>query len=188
MKKMTFVTNRYTLGLIIAALFSVMVYVGYMGLNSHNEIVMNEAIVVDAVIDQEQEEELFLSNSNLADSNAVFFVEYRFDRDRTRGKQLELLRNIIDDPNSVVDTRQEAEQKIIQITGYLEQELQLENLIKAKGFEDAVVFLQPGSVTAVINQGEFTRNEIVQITDLATTVTGQGIENIFIVPKGREIE
>jgi len=178
---MTIVTNKYTLVLIVVTLFAVVVYIGYIGLKPYHE-----ALVVEATIDQDNEQlellkEEYIYLSDFSDTVA-FFVEYRLDRDRTRGKQIELLRKIIDDSNSVAETRQEAQEKIIQITNYLEKELQLENLIKARGFEDSVVFIQPQSVTAVINQEEFTRDELVQITDLITTVTGKSIENIFIVP------
>jgi len=184
-KKMTIITNRYTLGLILVALFSAMLYIGYMELKPYNE-----ALILETAISQENEHlgwlnENYVNLSKLSD-DAVFFVEYRLDRDKIRGKQLELLKKIVEDPNSVAETRQEAQQKIIQITNYLEQELQLEKLIKAKGFKDAVVFIQPQSVTAVVNQREFTKDEIAQITDLITTVTGQSIENIYLIPNGGE--
>ena len=190
MKKMTIVTNKYTLGLIVVALFAVMLYMGYIGLSPYNEALVNETMVVEAIADQENEQfgllnEDYVSQGNLFDEN-VFFIEYRLDRDRTRGNQVELLRKIIDDPNSIAETRQEAEEKIIRITNYLGKELQLENLIKAKGFEETVVFIQPQSVTAVINQEEFTRDELIRITDLIITVTGQSIENIYIVPNRSE--
>ncbi|MBS3970241.1 MAG: SpoIIIAH-like family protein [Clostridia bacterium] len=185
MKKMTIITNRYTLGLILVALFSAMLYIGYMELKPYDE-----ALVLETATKQKDDQFEWLNedyvNLSKSSDDAVFFVEYRLDRDKIRGKQLELLKKIVEDPNSVAETRQEAQQKIIQITNYLEQELQFENLIKAKGFKDAVIFIQPQSVTAVVNQKEFTKDEIAQITDLVITVTGQSIENIYIVPNGGE--
>lgn len=180
---MTIITNRYTLGLILVALFSAMLYIGYMELKPYNDALMLETVTNENEFQFGwiNEESVNLSKGF---DETIFFVEYRLERDKVRGKQLELLKKIVEDPNSVAETRQEAQQKIIQITNYLEQELQLENLIKAKGFQDAVIFIQPQSVTAVVNQKEFTREEIAQIADLLITVTGQSIENIYIIPNG----
>jgi len=185
MKRMTIVTNKYTLGLIAVVLFAVMLYLGYVGLASYNA-----TIAVGTITEQEDEELSWLNeddvNLNNISNSAAFFIEYRLDRDRTRGQQLELLRKIIDDANSGAEALQEAQEKIIQITNSLEKELHLESLIKAKGFEDAVTFIKPQSVTTVIDQEEFSRDEIVRITDLVMTVTGQNIENIFIIPNRGE--
>ena len=184
---MTIVTNKYTLGLIVVAIFMTMLYMGYMWLAPYND-----AIAVGTITEQEDEELSWLNeddiNLNNISNSAAFFIEYRLDRDRTRGQQLELLRKIIDDANSEAEIRQEAQEKIIQITNFLEKELHLENLIKAKGFEDAVAFLKPQSVTTVVDQKEFSRDEIIRIKDLVMTVTGQNIENIFIVPGRGEKE
>lgn len=179
---MTIITNRYTLGLVLLTLFSAMLYIGYMELKPEDNLAIDTST-------QAYEEQFTWINEDYVNltklpQGSEFFVEYRLDRERSRGKQLELLDNIVENPNSVAETRQEAQQKILQITNYLDQELQLENLIKAKGFKDAVIFIQPQSVSVVVNQQEFSREEIAQIADLVTTITSQSIENIYIIPNG----
>jgi stage III sporulation protein AH len=181
---MTIITNRYTFGLIIAALFAAMIYIGYLEFRPAEEMVMLEDLSLGEETQTVDYQNIVLSTMSNTENGPKFFIEYRLERDRTRSRQLELLQNIVEDPNSVAETRQEAQQKILQISNYLEQELQLENLIKAKGFEDAVAFIQPHSVTIVINQTNFEDSEITTIADLATNITSQSLENIFIIPKG----
>jgi len=178
---MTIITNRYTLGLVLVALFSAMLYIGYLELKPQDNLA-----IIDTATETNEEQFAWINedytNLSKLPEGTEFFIEYRLDRDRTRERQLDLLQNIVEDPNSVAETRQEAQQKILQISNYLDQELQLENLIKAKGFKDAVIFIQPQSVSVVVNQKEFDRDEIAQITDLVITITSQNIENIYIIP------
>ncbi len=174
---MTIITNRYTLGLILSALFAAFIYIGYLELKPDDRIA-----VVETGGDTIVEELAFLKTDNNIDGIG-FFVEYRLERDRTRSKQIDLLQQIVENPNSVAETRQEAQQKLLQITNFLEQELQLEHLIMAKGFADSVIFIQPQSVTVVINQREFTQIEITKIADLVTKVTSQSMNNIYVIPK-----
>ncbi len=178
---MTIITNRYTLGLVLVALFSAMLYIGYLELKPQDNLA-----IIDTAVQSDEDQYTWLNedyvNLSKLPEGSRFFVEYRLDRDRTRERQLDLLQNIVEDPNSVAETRQEAQQKILQISNYLDQELQLENLIKAKGFNDAVILIQPQSVSVVVDQKDFNRDEIAQITDLIITITSQSIENIYIIP------
>ncbi len=181
---MTIITNRYTIGLMISALFAAMIYIGYMEFKPDDGLSYIETV---APVEEESEwiemKDIDFVNLQEISNGKEFFAEYRLERDRTRSRQLDLLQQIVENPESVAETRQEAQQKILEITNYLDQELQLEHLIKAKGFDDAVVFIQPHSVTVVINQESFEDNEITKIADLVTTVTSQGLDNIYIIPK-----
>lgn len=127
---------------------------------------------------------------NIMDSPAVnskqgddFFVEYRLERDRVRSRQTTLLREIVDNPNSVAETRQEAQRQLLDITKRMEQELELENLIEAKGYREAVLFIQPSGAIVVVRAGELKQEDQVRIADMVSRVTNQPLENITIIPK-----
>ncbi|MEW6621668.1 MAG: SpoIIIAH-like family protein [Bacillota bacterium] len=181
---MTIITNRYTLGLVLMAFFSAIVYIGYMELKPVQQMPAINTIGSTS----SSEYEMIMENEKYGKTEFTegteYFIEYKLERDRIRDTQLDLLRQIVENPNSVAETRREAQQEILQITKYLEQELQLEYLILAKGFEEAVVFIQPQSVTVVINQDIVKDADAMKIVDLVTTVTTQSMDNIFIIPKG----
>ncbi|GAW94164.1 SpoIIIAH-like family protein [Calderihabitans maritimus] len=117
-------------------------------------------------------------------SGDEFFVEYRLERDRIRSQQVQLLREVVDNPNSVAETRQEAQNRILEITQRMEQELQLENLIVAKGYKDAVVFIEPDSVTVIVHEKNLTQTDAAKIADLVSRYTDHKLEDIVIIPKG----
>lgn len=112
-----------------------------------------------------------------------FFVEYRLERDRVRSRQISLLREIVDNPNSLAENRSEAQRQLLDITRRLEQELELENLILAKGYKEGVVFLQPMAGTIVLRKLELKQSDIVKIADLVSRITGLDLERITIIPK-----
>ena len=112
-----------------------------------------------------------------------FFVDYRLERDRMRSRQVEMLQQIVDDPNSVAETRDEAQKLIINITKTMEQEMQLENLIVAKGYDDAAIFIDKDSVTVIVLSPSLAEQDVTRIADLVTRVSGQEMENVVIIPK-----
>ena len=115
--------------------------------------------------------------------NNDFFVEYRMERERVRGRQVELLEGIINNPDSTDDMRREAQQRLMQVTENMERELHLENLIKAKGYSEAALFIQPGSATVILKKASISEQDATRIADLVSRVTGYDLNDIVIIPK-----
>lgn len=117
------------------------------------------------------------------DKGANFFVDYRLDRQRARGQRLELLREIINNPASEKEARNKAQQEILTISKNISRELELENLIRAKGFDDAIVFLEEDSANVVVKSENVTPEEATRICDLVARGTGIPEQNIIIIPQ-----
>lgn len=79
-----------------------------------------------------------------------FFAEYRMERERVRGEQVELLREMLNNPNVDEKSRAAASAQLVQILEALEQEIKTEALIKAQGFQDCVVIIQPQCTVVVV--------------------------------------
>jgi stage III sporulation protein AH len=195
---MTFVTNKRTIGGILLVLAAIFVYLGYseghQGVKELRASMLpgEEAYSVDSVTaSPEESSQINVEQSSVPQLDArlddltgeEFFVEYRLERDRTRSRQIELLQSIVDNPNSAQTQRQEAQKKILTITTTLEQELKLENLIKAKGYQDAVLFIQPTSVIVIVQASNFGPNDATKIADLVSKTTGHDMEQITVIPK-----
>lgn len=115
------------------------------------------------------------------DSN--FYVEYRLERVRTRGQRVEWLREVINNVNSSGETRQKAQDNLLNISSCMEKEVEMENLIKAKGYDDAVVLIDNRSVTAVIATDNLNPEEAIRLADLISRGTGVDSSNIVIIAK-----
>lgn len=112
-----------------------------------------------------------------------FFVEYRLERERTRGKQMALLREVIDNPSTNQEARAIAQEKLLALGDFTAGELELESMLKAKGFGEVAVFLKETGATVIVQAERLSPGEAGRIMDLVVRETGLDQEKIIIIPK-----
>lgn len=122
-------------------------------------------------------------NEKTTANNTDFYVEYRIERERTRGQRVEWLREVINSANSDTETRQKAQDNLLEISGCMEKEVIMENLIKAKGYADAAVLIDNMSVTVVVATDILHPEETVSLAELIARGTGVDTGNIIIITK-----
>jgi len=120
-------------------------------------------------------------NKNGLEKN--FFIDYRLERDRLRSQEADYLREIINNPNASKESKEKAQKDLIALAQKIEKEMMMENLIKAKGFEDSVVLLAENSANVVVKSSGLQTKEVAQITDIVTRITGLPIDKITIVER-----
>lgn len=113
---------------------------------------------------------------------ADFFGEYRLERDRLRSERSEVLREVFKTARSD-DSRQKAQDAILKLTIDKQRESEMENLIKAKGFADALVFIRDNNVSVVVKAQTLTKEEVIQVADIISRVAGVSPEDITISAK-----
>lgn len=111
-----------------------------------------------------------------------FFTEYRLERERIRSERSDLLREIIKNAKSD-DMKQKAQETVLKMALDKQRESEMENIIKARGFADALVFVRETSVSAVVKCNTLSREEVVQVADAISRVTGVKQEDITISAK-----
>jgi len=112
-----------------------------------------------------------------------FFIDYKLERDRLRGQEADYLRELINNPNASSESKEKAQQDLIALSQKVEKEMIVENLIKAKGFEDAVIFFSDDHVNIVIKTDGLLQKDIAQITDVVTKTTGISVDKITIIER-----
>jgi len=112
-----------------------------------------------------------------------FFVEYRLERERTRGQRVEWLREVINNNNSAAETRQKAQEHLMVISSNMAKEIELENLIRAKGYKDAVVLVDDRAATVIVAARSLSAEEAARITELISRGTGVDSKNVVIIKK-----
>jgi len=118
------------------------------------------------------------------DLGGDFLTEFRLERERARSLQLDLLREVLDDPDIGGSARDQAMSLWLEITRSVTLETDIENLIRAKGFEDAVAVLSSGKATILIKAAALTEQEVVRIADIAVRVAGLSYEDITVMARG----
>lgn len=115
-------------------------------------------------------------------SGREFFVEYRLERDRIRSQEIQMLKGLLDHPNSSAEARNEAQRRLIRLTEYMDQEMQLEALLEAKGYPEAAVFIQPSTVNVVVRASKLEDQDVARIGELVARTTGRRTDEVIIIP------
>lgn len=116
-------------------------------------------------------------------SSSSFFRDYRFEREQERNKEMDYISSIVDNPNSDNEMIKEAQAQLLELTSNMEKELIIENLIKAKGFNEAVVLIHNNYVNIIVEKLELEPEHIAILTDIVRRESGVELENIKIMSK-----
>lgn len=117
------------------------------------------------------------------DDTHAFFVEYRLERDRVRGQELEMLNDIISNAHAGVETRREAELQVLKLVELMEKELIIENMLKAQGYADAIFFGGKEGFTIMIHTETLSEEEYWQIAEMVGAVAGVPREKVQVIQK-----
>lgn len=111
-------------------------------------------------------------------SGENYFVDYRLKRDQFRQETKAMLSELL---NSTVDkSKAQAQEKWLELSTKIHKEGEVENLLKIKGFKDAVADVFPENVTVIIYAPSLTPNEVSTIQDIVVRVTKVRLDKITI--------
>ena len=108
-----------------------------------------------------------------------FFDIYRSERDSVRTQELAYLDAIVAQGGDEA-TLSEAQKQKMTLVGCMESELNTENLIRAKGFEEVIVSMHNGSVNVIVDADALTDEQVAQILDIVLRETGETADNIKV--------
>ena len=118
------------------------------------------------------------------DGTAVetFFSSHRSNRETARAEEFSYLDAIISSESTSESVKASAEDKQVELLSFIEKELVLESLIKAKGFEDAVVTMSTNNLNVIVKQAELTKEEVAQILGTILQETDYVASQVYVVP------
>lgn len=112
----------------------------------------------------------------------TFFSAYRSEREATRESEFLYLDAIITSETSSEAAKTAAEEQKLGLVDRMETEMQLESLVKAKGFEDAIVTMSDSGVNVVVGTPELTAEQAAQIYDIVRSETEFTAGDVKIIP------
>ena len=116
------------------------------------------------------------SKENL--ESATYIVGMKMTREKQRNELTEKLNEIINNPSTTDEAKVEASNMKVEMVKNSDKELQLENLLLAKGYEDAIVYINEGKANVVVNMEEITQNDANKIFELIGSQSDISRENI----------
>ena len=129
--------------------------------NMQNTIQSNtEAVDTSSNLEDVQE--------NTTQTNSNYFTQSKIDRDNMYSQMLENYQKILETDNLEADEKTIAQEEIKKINDEKNAIMIAENLIKTKGFEDVILFVNNGNVSAIIKTDKLDENEVAQIQNIIT--------------------
>lgn len=145
-----------------------------------SESALNEDSGDDSLVSASLEDEVSdtVSASSSKVVNAV--TTARLTKEQSRAKNKELLMNIINSESVTKEQRKEATNKLMTLSDYMEKEASAEQVLSAKGYENAMVSMSEESVDVMVSLDEITDVDRAKIEDVVQRKTGVSINNIVI--------
>lgn len=116
-------------------------------------------------------------------SGDQYFAELRLERDKMYSQMLESYQKILSN-SQISETQKEiSENEIKKINDTRNAIMIAENLIKNKGFQDLIIFINGDSISIIVKAKELKEEQIAQIQNIISRELKGEIENIHISNK-----
>ncbi len=159
--------------LVVAALAVIIGTAGYLNSNKNPDTATDAKYMGEA--------QLVNSESTESSEGNDFFAQARIDREAGRSRSIETFNAVLDNENADSEAKASAQQGVLELAENTETETAIENLLKAKGFEDAVCYINNGMANVVVKTDMLDSTGAAQISEIVTAQSGIPHEKIKIM-------
>ncbi len=117
------------------------------------------------------------------DQELQYFAESRLEREKMYSQMIESYQKILQNTTISEAQREIAQNEIKKINDIKNSIMIAENLIKNKGIEDVIIFINGESVNIIIKANDLSQEQIAQVQNIVTRELKVEIENIHISKK-----
>ena len=112
-----------------------------------------------------------------------YFTSAALDRKEARDEAIDVLKMVTENSAASEEVRAEAAEKISQIAVDIQNEANIESLVKAKGFEECVAVISDGAVSVIVSAEALQAAETAQILTIVYETTGISPDKVSIINK-----
>ncbi len=112
-----------------------------------------------------------------------YFTATALTRKQSRDEAIDVLKLVTENEEASAEARADAAEKISKIAVDIQNEANIESLIKAKGFEDCVAVIAEDSVSVIVKAESLQAKDAAQILTIVYETTGIVPENVSIINK-----
>ena len=152
--------------------------------NEEEGLVPNDEVLENTIIEQtEDESETTTTNSKVTQKTDEYFSTSRLNRETMYSQMLESYQKILES-ETISETQKSIAQTEIQNINNTKNKIMIcENLIKTKGIEDLVIFVNDKSISVVVRIDKLEQEQIAQIQNIIAREMQTEITNIHISNK-----
>ncbi|MBQ1210312.1 MAG: SpoIIIAH-like family protein [Clostridia bacterium] len=116
-----------------------------------------------------------------AETEGDYFASARLSRESARDEAIELIEELLEDVRLNEEVQQQALEKTGALADAVTDEAAIEQLVRAKGFEDCVAYIGENGCQLVVKADDLTDQQTLQILQIVTSQTTVPAQNINIV-------
>lgn len=128
-------------------------------------------------------EEIKQANSNDCNPSDEYFSKSKLERETMYSQSIETYQKILENSNISDEQKKIATQEISKINSEKNSIMICENLLKTKGFENCVIFVNDKSISIVMDAEKLEQDDIAQIQNIISREMNTNVENIHITNK-----
>ena len=146
--------------------------------------IVEENETKENTVNNETLEETVSTNSEveLTEEND-YFIKSKLERDTMYSQMIETYEKVLNSNNALETQKQAATQEITKINETKNSIMICENLIKTKGFENCIIFVNGESISVIVGSTEIKQEEVAQIQNIVAREFKASVENIHISTK-----
>ncbi len=110
-----------------------------------------------------------------------YFAQARLDKKQSRDEAVEVLQSFYYGGDSTEEELAVIAQDVVEVSGYIETETKVENLLKAQGFTEALCYLSDSSANVIIKTSGLDTAQAAQIKSTLLGEIAIPVENITIL-------
>ena len=112
-----------------------------------------------------------------------YFTGVALNRQQSRDEAIDVLKLVTESEEASEEARADASEKLSQIARDIQNEANIETLVKAKGFEECVAVISEDAVSVIVSGENLQAAEAAQILAIVYDTTGISPEKVSIIGK-----
>ena len=124
-----------------------------------------------------------VSTNNVEESSDDYFINSRLERNTMYSQTIEAYQKVLNNTNVSEAQKKTAQAEITKLTELQNGIMISENLIKTKGIDDLVIFVNNDSINVIVKGNEPKKDKIAQIQNIISRELEADTEDIHIMNK-----
>ncbi len=162
-------TKKHAVLMVMLLVLGAAVYLNYFVASNTPLTVSTDGAQETSPTEQPLGESVFVSGTTAPAQEESYFDAARRNRETARQEALAILKDTLQNVKIDETTQQEAVAAVATVAAAVEQEDAIESLIKAKGFEDCVVYIENGNAHVAVKAASLEQAQAMQILQIVTS-------------------
>ena len=138
---------------------------------------------LNTTIDENNNNEDLITTSTKEIKKDDYFINSKLERDTMYSQMIDTYTNILENNSISEEQKIISRQEITKINDIKNSIMISENLIKTKGINECIVFVNDQSISVIVKEEELTQDKVAQIQNIVIRELKCPIENIHIINK-----